>query len=339
MKNDAHSPWELEAGKKIGPHTVVIGETLHWDGNDTIYRQQSSPQTKSTFAITHAVPRLPLLSTGEAECVGIRSLQPQFFSCVNVGHPVLPRRTSAKIWKKLAALATFLLDPLLLGCRPRDINFEARGELIWATQEERSHTDTRPAHPVLIISPLSRRKQIQRIEIIPHFQADDPLLHHFVLVLQAERAAESAANVCYAEALTNALAVHFLKRYAAVNPSQGAVSSGLPPHKLQRVTAYIDEHLEHALSLAKIAAVTRMSVAHFARLFRQDTGMTPHQFIIWRRIERARQLLVSTDFSLCEIGNQVGFTDQSHFIAVFRKHVGPTPRLYRRTASGAPEKV
>src|SRR5262249_51013332 len=162
-------------------------------------------------------------------------------------------------------------------------------ELIWATQEERSHTDAPPAHPVLIISPLSRRKQIQRIEIIPHFQADDPLLHHFVLVLQAERAAKSAAKVCYAEALTNALAVHFLKRYAAVNQSQGAVSSGLPPHKLQRVTAYIDEHLEHALSLAKIAAMTHMSVAHFARLFRQDTGMTPHQFVIWRRIERARQ--------------------------------------------------
>src|ERR1043166_7164958 len=146
MKNEIHGPWKLEAGRKTASHTIVIGETLHWDGNDTIYRQQTLPQTKATFAITPAAPRLPLFATGEAKYLGIRSLQPQFFSCVNVDRSVLPRRTSAKIWKKLAALATFLLDPLLLGYKPRHMNFEARGELIWAAPKDRSHTDTSPTH-------------------------------------------------------------------------------------------------------------------------------------------------------------------------------------------------
>jgi AraC family transcriptional regulator len=154
------------------------------------------------------------------------------------------------------------------------------------------------------------------------------------LALQAKRAAESAAQRCYAEALTNALAVHFLKRYAAAHQTEGAVPSGLSPHKLRRATAYIDEHLEHELSLTKIAAVAHMSLAHFARLFRQDTGMTPHQFVLCRRIDRARQLLANTELPLCEISHRVGFADQSHFIAVFRKHVGLTPRLYRHHASG-----
>jgi AraC family transcriptional regulator len=124
---------------------------------------------------------------------------------------------------------------------------------------------------------------------------------------------------------------------AAVAHAYNPPAYGLPPAKLRRAIAHVNEHLDQELSLASIAAVISMSVAHFARSFHQDMGMTPHQFVIRQRVDRARQLLTDTDLSLSEIGHQVGFTDQSHFIAVFRKHVGLTPRLYRRKASGMQE--
>jgi AraC family transcriptional regulator len=101
---------------------------------------------------------------------------------------------------------------------------------------------------------------------------------------------------------------------------------------LRRTTAYIEAHLAHELSLTEIAAVTQTSPDHFARLFRQATGQTPHHYVIMCRIERAKQLLRETEWPIIEIGRQVGFTDQSYFTAVFRKHVATTPRVYRADA-------
>ena len=75
--------------------------------------------------------------------------------------------------------------------------------------------------------------------------------------------------------------------------------------------------------------MAQTSPAHFARLFRQATGQTPHQYVIMCRIERAKRLLTETEWPIIEIGHQVGFTDQSYFTAVFRKHVATTPNAYR----------
>jgi AraC family transcriptional regulator len=107
------------------------------------------------------------------------------------------------------------------------------------------------------------------------------------------------------------------------------VTGGLSPSKLRRTTAYIQEHLEHDLPLVTLAAVGQTSPAHFARLFKHATGLAPHQYVITCRMEQAKRLLAETDMPLIEIGAQVGCADQSHFTALFRKHVALTPKAYR----------
>jgi AraC family transcriptional regulator len=149
------------------------------------------------------------------------------------------------------------------------------------------------------------------------------------LVLQAEIDAEGVAGRLYAEALTNALAVHLLRRYGTCRPPVGACPVELPKPKLQRTTAYIEAHLASPLSVTDLAAVAQTSPAYFAQLFKQATGQTPHQYVIMCRIERAKRLLRETDLPLIEIGHEIGFTDQSYFTAVFRKHVTTTPKAYR----------
>ena len=129
--------------------------------------------------------------------------------------------------------------------------------------------------------------------------------------------------------MTNALAVHLLRRYETCRPPAGACPGGLSKPKLRRTTAYIEAHLAHELSLTELAAVAQTSPAHFARLFKQETGRTPLQYVIMCRIERAKQLLRETEWPIIEIGHQVGFTDQSYFTAVFRKYVATTPKAYR----------
>jgi AraC family transcriptional regulator len=167
------------------------------------------------------------------------------------------------------------------------------------------------------------------VELVPHLCAHDPLRSHSALVLQATRAADSAAGRLYAEILANALAVHVIRRYAASRPSGREVPSGLSPAKLQRTIAYIQAHLDQELSLTTLAAVVHLSPDHFARLFRQSTGRPPHQYVLWYRIEHAKRLLAETDVPLSAIGLQIGCTDQSHFTALFRRHVGATPKAYR----------
>lgn len=123
----------------------------------------------------------------------------------------------------------------------------------------------------------------------------------------------------------------FLRRAGVTGQSPGEVTSGLSPCKLRRTIAYITDHLEQDLSLVTLATVGEMSPAHFARLFKQATGLPPHQYVLMCRMERAKQLLAETDLPLIEIALQVGCADQSHFSALFRAHVTLTPKAYRDT--------
>jgi AraC family transcriptional regulator len=182
---------------------------------------------------------------------------------------------------------------------------------------------------VLLVHGASDWLQTDRVEMVPHLHPGDPLLHHMTLVLQAAINAEEVLGRLYTEALTHALAVHLLRRYAACRPPAGACPGSLSTPKLRRTTAYIEAHLAQECSVTELAAVAQTSPAYFARLFRQATGQTPHQYVIRCRIERAKRLLRETEWPIIEVSHHVGFTDQSYFTAVFRKHVTTTPNGYR----------
>jgi AraC family transcriptional regulator len=107
----------------------------------------------------------------------------------------------------------------------------------------------------------------------------------------------------------------------------------LPRGRLRAVTEYIEEHLDGGPTLEQIAAVARLSPYHFARQFKAATGLPPHQYVIARRVERAKQLLqAGTDLSLAEVALHAGFSDQSQFSSHFKRLVGVTPGRFRTPA-------
>jgi AraC family transcriptional regulator len=232
-------------------------------------------------------------------------------------------------WAREAESLTVALAQGLLLAAARDATPAVTGELVWVYRGGHPQCITLYVHPVLLVHGASDWLQTDRVEMVPHLHSSDPLLHHMTLVLQAAIDAEGLPGRLYAEALTNALAVHLLRRYETCRPPAGACPHGLSKPKLRRTTAYIEAHLAHELSVIELAAVAQTSPAYFARLFRQATGQTPHQYVIMCRIERAKRLLLETEGSIIDIGHQVGFTDQSYFTAVFRKHVTITPKAYR----------
>jgi len=96
------------------------------------------------------------------------------------------------------------------------------------------------------------------------------------------------------------------------------------------VTAYIDENLRRELRLAELSAVVHMSPYHFARHFKRSTGVSPHRFVVRRRIDEARALLATRTVAITEIARSVGFRTPSHFTTTFRRITGMTPTAYRR---------
>jgi AraC-like DNA-binding protein len=111
--------------------------------------------------------------------------------------------------------------------------------------------------------------------------------------------------------------------------SAGVARGGLAPRVLRRIHEYIDDNIDQRISVGLLAAMANLSVCYFVRAFKQSMGVTPHDYLIRRRVERTKQLLSGTDIPLSQIALAAGFADQSHFARRFRQHVGMSPRDYR----------
>jgi AraC family transcriptional regulator len=107
------------------------------------------------------------------------------------------------------------------------------------------------------------------------------------------------------------------------------VKGGLAPHLRRQLVEFIEQHLADPLSLGQLAGLCALSEYHFARMFRESFGLPPHQYLLARRLDHARQLLRSTRQPLGQIALTCGFASASHFTNRFRQVVGATPGEYR----------
>jgi AraC family transcriptional regulator len=168
-----------------------------------------------------------------------------------------------------------------------------------------------------------------RFEILENSGAPDPKLFVLGKQLLAGLEAEGTAGRMNVESLTTQLAIHLLRHYCTASASLAKPLPKLPPRKLQRALDYIDANLREDISLAGVAQALAMSPWHFAHAFRQTTGLSPHRFVLARRVERAKSLLRETDLPITEIAHRIGCTSHSHFSVLFRRATGQTPRDYR----------
>ncbi len=145
------------------------------------------------------------------------------------------------------------------------------------------------------------------------------------LAMCSEVEAGAPTGALFAESLSTALLSYVLERLpSAPIHVRGSLSAG----QCRRLRRYIDDHLEDDITLSAIAAEVGLRQRHFSTLFRRAFGVTPHQFLINRRLERGAGLLASTRADISEIALQVGFSSQSHFASAFRKRYGVSPRQY-----------
>jgi AraC family transcriptional regulator len=172
-----------------------------------------------------------------------------------------------------------------------------------------------------------------RMAIPPLDGLDHPQLRAAMWAVDNELTAGGAGGQLVAESLANVLAVHLIRHVLAPRGPSRRRDGALPRERLRDVVEFIEEHLGASPSLEQMAAVTRLSPYHFARQFKAATGSPPHQYVIARRVERAKHLLEGGgDFSLAQLAARAGFSDQSVFTHHFRRIVGVTPGQFRTTA-------
>jgi AraC family transcriptional regulator len=175
-----------------------------------------------------------------------------------------------------------------------------------------------------------------RLAVPPLDNLDLPPVRATMAAVAAEMASGGAGGPLAAESLANVLAVHLLRHLAAPRRLQRGHDGVLPRARLRAVVEYIEEHLDANPSLQQMAEVVGLNAYHFARQFRAATGLPPHQYVIARRVERARELLqAGTDVSLAEIALRAGFSDQSQFSRHFKRLIGATPGQFRMSARNA----
>jgi AraC-like DNA-binding protein len=124
------------------------------------------------------------------------------------------------------------------------------------------------------------------------------------------------------------------QRHAVFSVELCSDGGGLPQTSLRRVLEHMEAHLDQELPVTALAAVAQMSPYYFSRLFKQSTGLSPHQYLLRQRIERAKELLANPRRRVAQVGNEVGFPNHCHFTTVFRTLVGATPGAYQRQGNG-----
>lgn len=165
----------------------------------------------------------------------------------------------------------------------------------------------------------------EEVVIIPQFATPDPLVFQIGLALQKILASDQK-NRLYAETMANTLSVHLLQYYSARKPILREYAGGLSKRKLQQVVDYINDYLDRDLGLAELAAVVQMSPHYFCHLFKKSTGLTPHQYVIRTRVERAKALIIEGKLAIADIAYKVGFANQSHLNRHFKRLLGVTPK-------------
>ena len=161
-------------------------------------------------------------------------------------------------------------------------------------------------------------------------QPDETILH-LTLAMLPVLVKEREASTLFLDHLFAAATEHVAQTYGAFSRIPNARLHGLTSQQRDSALEFLESNLAADPSVADLARASNMSVSSFARAFRRTLGVPPHQWLLRRRIEKAKRMLRNSKEPLANIAIACGFVDQSHLTRVFVRHVGATPGRWRNS--------
>jgi AraC family transcriptional regulator len=157
-----------------------------------------------------------------------------------------------------------------------------------------------------------------------------PLLSALMGGMLDELEAPTFASRLVLDTLLHGLIVRLLSECSSLSAGSSPAPHAMSPRRLRRVLEFIDSNLGTNIELEDLASVAGSSRFHFSRAFRDATGFPPYRYLIHRRIDAAKTLLLQDALSIAQIAEQCGFNSQSQFAAMFRRVFGTSPGRFRR---------
>jgi AraC family transcriptional regulator len=208
-----------------------------------------------------------------------------------------------------------------------------RTRIFWQTASQIGEVDGSSLHlaPSRFASLLDGTLGQRVVERIPFRMSHrDPFLSHMMLALEDEVREPKEHGSLFVDTVADSVALYLFRNYAQACPTPIA-RGGLSPRLLRIAYEKIEAGIEAGTSLDELAASVDLSRWHFARAFREATGLSPHRYLMQRRVERAKTLLSRSDQPITDIALACGFSSQAHFSAVFHLATGASPRAFRRS--------
>ena len=168
-------------------------------------------------------------------------------------------------------------------------------------------------------------------EIVPRFGIIDPLLEQLAIALGEALRTGSVRDGLYIDTVAQMMAVHLARAHSVQSRP-----TTLPPiptvshQRMRQLIEFIEANLDQPLTLDAMAAQVGISPLYLARAFKAAVGQSPHQYVLARRIERAKELLRNTEIPIIDVALSVGFSSQSHLSHWMIRHTGVSPGVYRR---------
>lgn len=223
-------------------------------------------------------------------------------------------------WKDGRTFKTHRYETGDLWINPAGVPFSHRisghNQFVLLTIEPQKLVELLPEHPLLEGQSFRRQHQAKDKHLQTLMQA---------LLIEAEMGGPNGS--LYADTLSTALVTHFVNHYSLNTPINLLNLHPIERQRLGSLIDYIEANLTADLSLSDLALQAGLSKFHFARLFKDVIGLTPHKYVLKRRIEKASQLLKQGE-TIAQIAYLLGFTDQSHFTRVFKQLKGVTPKAF-----------
>ena len=169
-----------------------------------------------------------------------------------------------------------------------------------------------------------------KVELRPECELVDPRLRALATAVDVERSAGFPSGRLFLDSIEQALAIALVHGYAVRDRAVRTYRGGLGPARLRKVKEFIDAKIEDDFTLRDMAQSVGLSTSHFSEMFRKSTGETPHQFVLRRRTERAKEILRKAELRVLDVAVACGFQTQQHFARVFRQLCGVSPTQYRR---------